>query len=127
MQGILDDEEIAQIRADVAEVACDLPCVIQRSTGTPEPQGGETLTWTTVSPDGLLAGMASPTGAQLQSFTNFGFLDGIKSAWQVNFPYGTDVRKGDHLLIDGETLDVVTEVSPQSYAALTTVVAVRAK
>lgn len=112
--------ELAQIQADAAAAACDQACVIKRSSRTPEPQGGATLTWNVISPEDLLAGMAQPTAGQLQ---NYGYLVGSLAAWQVKLPIGTNVQEKDQLFIAGQTLSVVKDLTPRSYAALITVLA----
>lgn len=115
--------ELAQIQTDAAALL-DKSCVIQRATRTPEPQGGATLVWNTISLPGLLVGMSQPTAGQLQ---NFGYLVGSLAAWQVKLPLGTDVLEQDHLLIAGDTLEVVKDLTPRSYAALITVLATEVK
>lgn len=120
----LSASELAEIQADTAAAACDKACTIQRATRTPEPQGGATLTWNTTSPADLLVGMAEPTAGQL---TNYGYLVGSLAAWQIKLPIGTDIKENDHLIIEGETLEVVKDLTPRSYPALITVLATELK
>lgn len=125
---MLSAAELASIRADAANAALDLPCVIQRKTLTRDGAGQATSVWNTVSPDGLLAGMTEPTGGQLQ---NYNYLIEDLATWQVKLPYGTDVQAQDHLLITGQlgqqTLVCQVVLEPRSYAALLTVIASEAK
>jgi hypothetical protein len=116
--------ELALMRADVTNAVCDQSCVIQRASRTINAQGGASVTWSTISPDGLLVGMAEPTAGQLQ---NYGYLVASLAAWRVQFSYGTDVMHGDRLLINGQTLTVQVDLSPQSYNTLTTVLATEVK
>lgn len=110
--------EMAQIRSDASNAACDLSCQIQRATRASDAQGGGSLTWTTIAT--VNAGMTSPTAGQLQ---NYGYIIGSLAAWRIQFTYGTDVQHGDRLVIGGKTLQVQVDLSPQSYNALVTVLA----
>jgi hypothetical protein len=110
--------ELAQIRADVAAIALDLDCTIQRATTAKDAWGTETENWATVA--SLKAGMKSPTPATLEAYA---YRIGAKLAWQVNFAYGTDVREQDHLVIGSDTMVVQAILSQQSYSSLTTVLA----
>jgi len=116
----VSDAELASIRAEAASAACDTPCTIQRSTITKDAWGSETQTYNTISPSGMLAGMKPPTAGQL---ANYDFLIGSLEAFQVQFPYGTDVQREDHLIIGGVTLVAQADLSPQSYNALVTFLA----
>lgn len=117
--------ELASIQADASAAACDKACVIQRATSyTLDTQGGKQPNYTAISPDDLLAGMAEPTAGQL---TNYGYIIGSKAAWQIKLPVGTDVQENDHLIIAGQTLNVVKILSPRSYQALITLLAAEVK
>jgi hypothetical protein len=118
MPGLLSDSELASIRSDVAAAACDTPCTIQRKTATKDAFGTETETWATIA--SVNVGMRQPSAGQL---ANYAFLIGSLAAWQVNMPVGTDVKHQDHLIIGGVTMVVQVDLSPQSYNALTTVLA----
>jgi hypothetical protein len=111
--------EMALMRSDVAAIALDLDCVIQRKTATSDAWGTETEVWATVAT--LKAGMKSPTPAMLDLYAE---QLGTKLAWQVNFTWGTDVRIQDHLIIGADTMIVQAILSQQSYGALTTCLAV---
>lgn len=110
--------EMARIRADVAAIALDLDCIIQRATKTPDAWGTETETWATVAT--LKSGMKSPTPSMLDLYAE---QLGAKLAWQVNFTWGTDVRIQDRLTIGTDTMIVQAILSQQSYSTLTTVLA----
>ena len=117
MAGILSAAELAQLQADVAAVACDQSCQIQRSSvsyGT----GGATVTWPTKYT--VNAGMAQP---QAGSFATQEYHLGDKAAWMVRFPVGTDVQENDRLVIAGRTLSVNKLLIPRSYPALVSVLA----
>ncbi len=64
--------------------------------------------------------MSQPTASQLQ---NFDYLIGSMAVWQVKLPIGTPVEELDHLIIAGQTLEVVKDLTPRSYPALITVLA----
>lgn len=121
---MLDQSELAQIQADAAAVACDLPCLIERSQNTLG-AGGYTTAWTVVSPTGLKVGMTEPTGGQL---ANYEYMVGDLATWHIHAPFGTDVQELDRLVITGkdgtvQTLSVVKRLTPKSYPALTSVLA----
>jgi hypothetical protein len=117
---MLDAAELAELQADAAYVACDKPCVIQRKTKTQDGLLSETEVWTTISPDGLLAGMSQPSGTQLQ---NFDYKIGSLKAYQVKLPVGTDVREQDLLFIENQRLVVQVDLTPRSYPVLLTLLA----
>lgn len=107
--------ELTQIRADVALVVCDSACQVQRKTVTPDGMGQGSESYSTIAT--TTAGMRSPSATHLQ---NYDYLIGALATWEVQLPYGTDVRVQDHLIIGGQTLVVQADLSPQSYNALTT-------
>lgn len=111
--------EMSSIRAS-ANSLLSLPAVIQRKTMTSDTMGQETEVWATVSSPGLLVGMRQPGPAEL---SNYDFLVGSLSAWQVHFPNGTDVRHQDRLLISGLTMVVQVILQPRSYSAYADVLA----
>lgn len=116
--------EMAQLRADVAAIALDLDCTIQRATASKDAWGTETEVFNTISPSDLKAGMRSPKPATLDVYAS---RIGAKLAWEVDFPYGTDVQEQDHLLIGSETMVVQAILSQQSYSTLTTCLATETK
>lgn len=119
---MISASEMAQIRADVANVACDLPCTVQRKTTTNDGMGGTSETWATVAT--CKAAMKQPTVGQLQ---NYDYLIGDLATWVVQVPFGTGVQRLDHLLISGETLVVQVELTPRSYSAMDTYLATEIK
>lgn len=114
--------ELASIRADTENATLDLSCEIQRRTLTSDGMGTQTESWHTQ--ETVQCGLSQPTAGQL---TNYAFLIGSLSAWQVKLPVGTDVRYNDHLIISGQTLTVQVVLNPRSYAALLTVLASEVK
>jgi hypothetical protein len=110
-------QELAQIQADAASIL-DKNCTIKRKTKTPDGSGSNSESWSTIAT--VNAGMSQPTAGQL---SNYDFLIGSLSAWQVKFPVGTDIRVQDHLIINGQTLVVQVILDPKSYQALRTVLA----
>jgi hypothetical protein len=112
--------EMARIRSDVAAIALDLDCVIQRPTRTKDAWGSETGEPVTISPVGLKAGMRSPKATTLEAYAD---RIGAKLAWEVDLPYGTSVQEQDHVIIGADTMVVQAELTQQSYPTLTTVLA----
>lgn len=119
--------EIASIQADTVSATCDKTCVIKRaSLNTPDAYGSPTKpSYTTV--ETTVAGVAEPTGGQL---SNYDYLIGSLKAYQVKLPINnpttgllTNVQEQDHLIIEGETLEVHVLLKPRSYEALRTVIA----
>jgi hypothetical protein len=112
--------ELAAIRSDVAALALDLSCEIQRKTITKDQYGTQTEIWNTISPDNLKVGMTEPSAGQLQ---NYEYVIGSLETWRVQLPYTTDVQLQDHLIVGGKTLTIQVDLTPKSYAALLTVLA----
>lgn len=119
---MISPQEMAQIRADVANVACDLSCTVQRKTVISDGMGGKSETWATVTT--CKAAMKQPTVGMLQ---NYDFLIGDLATWLVQVPFGTGVQRLDHLIINGETLVVQVELTPRSYSVMDTYLATEIK
>lgn len=126
-------DELALIQGDAVAATCDKACVITRTPlntpdayGSPsKPSSGYSTVETTV------AGLSEPSAGQLQ---NYDFVIGSLAAWQVKLPINnpttglpTNVQHQDHLLIDGQTLEVHVILDPRSYASLLTVLAAEVK
>jgi len=115
--------ELTQIRADVAAIALDLDCTIERPVKNLDAWGSEAEpSITTVAT--VKAGMKSPKPATLEAYAD---KIGAKLAWEINFPYGTDARELDHLLIGTDEMVVQAELTQQSYPVFTTVLATETK
>lgn len=111
--------ELARIQADTAAAALDKSCVIQRATvPVKDGYGSETLPYVTIAT--VNAGMHQPNGTHL---ANYDYLIGSLATWEVKFAIGTDVQHQDHLVIEGQTLEVQVILTPRSYPALLTVLA----
>lgn len=110
--------ELAAIRAETAAAVLDLPCLIQRKTITRDSAGTATEIYATIAT--VNAGMTQPTAGQLQ---NYDYVIGSLASWQVQLPYGTDVKAQDHLVIGTDTLVVQVVLTPRSYSAVETVLA----
>src|SRR5690349_16845977 len=119
---VISAAELAQIQSDVASAALDKDCVIQRATTADDGYGSQTLTYSTIAT--VKAGMTQPSAGMLQ---NFAYKIQDLAAWQVKFSIGTDVQENDHLVIDGQTLEVHVILTPRSYAALLVVIAAELK
>lgn len=115
--------ELQQLQADIAAIALDQTCQIQRlPSSIPNSRGVPSGTYTTIAT--VQCGMKQPTGTHLQ---NYDYLIGGVAAWLVQFPIDTDVRAQDHLVISGQDLTVQIVLAPQSYAALISVLAAEKK
>lgn len=115
--------ELAQIQADVAAVALDKTCAISRpSSSTPNSRGVPDDSYSTIAT--VPAGMRQPTGTHL---ANYAYAIEALATWLVHFAVGTDVQKMDHLVIDGQTLEVQIILTPQSLPALLSVLATELK
>ena len=68
--------------------------------------------------------MRQPTAGELQ---NYAFEIADKAAWTVMMPIATDVTHGDHLVIEGQTLEVHILLNPRSYEVFHSVIAVEMK
>src|SRR5258708_4245780 len=113
---LLTAAELAQLQADFAAAVCDLSCQIQRWNIS-------TKTWPTQAT--VNCGMSEPTAGQL---TNYEYMIGDLATWHNRFPFGTDVRELDRLVISlangaTKTLSVVKLLQPRSYTALISVLA----
>ena len=122
--------ELASIQADAVAAVCDKTCQIYRdlTPTTPDKYGGSTSSPTNTANYTLMhttvAGMAQPTAGELQ---NYDYIIGDKAAWTVHLPVGTDVLERDHLVIEGQTLEVHILLTPQSYPALLSVLTAEIK
>lgn len=120
---MLDASELAQIQADAVAAACDKSADIYHKVTTKDSSGMAVDTWPTKNATSV-CGMRQPSGGELQ---NFDFLIGDKLAWTVMFPVGTAVLEQDHLIIEGQTLEVHVVLTPVSYSALTGVICAEIK
>lgn len=110
--------ELARIQSDHVAAACDKTCVIQRASTSKDAYGSESETYSTIAT--TVCGMSEPSPSQLQ---NYDFRIGALSAWQVKLPYGTAVQERDHLIIEGNTLEVHVLLDPHSVPGLLTALA----
>lgn len=103
--------ELAGMEATV-NTSLDTSCVIRRYTHVQDNWGSETDTSPTTQT--VMCTLAQPTAAQMQ---NYAYLIGSLATWRVRFPYGTDVKNGDRLVVDGmPEMIVQTLLGPHSYA-----------
>lgn len=115
--------ELALIQSDLVAAVCDKPCVISRATTkTPDGAGSYTPTFTTITT--TVAGVTMPTANDL---TNFAYEIEDKATFKVHLPYGTNVQALDHLLIEGQTLEVHILLDPHSVPGLLPILAVELK
>lgn len=119
----ISSAELASIRADIQSAAMDTQCQILRITGKTSDGGGTSRpVFTAIAT--VNAGITQPSATLLQ---NYDFKIASQSTWQIRLPYGTDVREGDHLLINGQELVVQVELDPRSYPGTTMVLAAEVK
>lgn len=111
--------EMLSIQNDIAAAACDKDCQIQRlPSNTPTNRGVPAGNYSTIAT--VKAAMTQPTSTHLE---NYAYAIEALATWLVKLPVGTDVKAGDHLVIDGQTLDVQVILDPHSYAGLLPVLA----
>src|SRR5215472_9715220 len=105
---IVSAAELASIQNDLASATCDQTCQIWRKALTKDAYGTATEAWTLITT--THAGIAEPSGTQLQ---NFDYLIGSLNAWRVHLPIGTNVLHQDHLVISGNTMVVQVLLAPR--------------
>ena len=120
---MLSAEQIACVQS-FAALVLDKTCVIQRLPAlTPNSRGvPDETSYTAIAT--VKASMRQPTGTHL---ANYAYAIEALATWLVRLPTGTDVRKLDHLIIEGETLEVQIVLTPQSYSSLLSVLATELK
>ena len=106
--------ELAKIQADTVAAVCDKSADIYHKTTTKDASGLMVDSWPTKAAT-VVCGMRQPSGGEL---ANFDFLIGDKIAWTVMFPVATLIVEQDHLIIEGQTLEVHVVLTPKSYPAL---------
>ena len=115
--------ELASIQSDLIAAVCDKACLIYRHTGEAnDPYGSQTPTYMLINT--TVAGMAQPSAGEL---ANYDYVIGDKAAWTVHLPINTDVTHQDHLVVEGQTLEVHILLTPKSYPGLTSVIAAEIK
>lgn len=113
---------MAAIQNDVVAVTCDKTCQIYRKTRTPDGLGGYTESYSLIKT--TVAGLAQPSAGEL---SNYDYVIADKAAWTVRMPIGTDVGVQDHLVIEGNTLEVHVLLNPKSFEAFHSVIATELK
>ena len=112
MPGLLSSAQLAAFRA-TAESALDIPgVVIQRATLADDGYGIHTPTWATVAT--VDASEAKPSAAIMQQYA--ARIANVTS-WTMRFPWGTDIRAGDQIIMpNGDTRLVQADLSDSSYS-----------
>ncbi len=112
--------EMTAIRTEALAIL-SIDCAIQRKTTAKDAWGSETETFATVvSVKVGIQVIMRHTPGDLLAYAD---LIGARTAWRVNFPYSTDVRLQDHLVVGTDTMVVQAILNQQSYSSLTTVLA----
>lgn len=106
--------ELASIQTEAVAAVCDKSAAIYHKTTTKDASGLMVDSWPTLAAT-VAAGMAEPSGNEL---ANFDFMIADKIAWKLHVPIGTDIREQDHILVEGQTLEVHVILTPRSYPAL---------
>lgn len=122
--------ELAAIQSEAVSAVCDKTCQIWRDLTpyTPDAYGSSsssrdnTVDYTLIAT--TVAGMSQPSAGELQ---NYDYLIGDKAAWTVHMPVGTDVTHRDHLVINGQVLEVHVLLNPKSYEVFHSVIAAEIK
>lgn len=115
--------ELALIQRDMVAAVCDKSCDIYHKVTTTDVYGTAIDTWPTKAAT-VVCGMRQPSAGEL---ANYDYEIGDKAAWTVVFPVATVVNHQDHLVIEGQTLEVHILLTPRSYPALLDVIAVEIK
>lgn len=115
--------ELASIQAEAVAAACDKSADIYHKVTTPDQYGTAVDTWPTKAAT-VVCGMRQPNAGEL---ANYDYEIGDKAAWTVVFPVNTVIYEQDHLVIEGQTLEVHILLTPRSYPALLDVIAVEIK
>lgn len=106
---MISSAELAAMQA-ASQSAMDLSIQVQRLTETKDAERNTIRSYATVAT--VAGNLAQPTAGQL---ANYGFAIADVAAWLVRLPVGTDVRIGDRLIANGQTLEVQVQLQPQSY------------
>jgi hypothetical protein len=116
--------ELAQLQTDLA-ANLDKTCQIYASSaGAADGYGSPALSYPQNPTATVQAGMRQPTANELQ---NYSYAIADKDAWVVRLPYGTSVKAQDHLVIEGNTLEVHILLNPHSVPGLLSVIAAQVK
>lgn len=115
-------DELLAIQSDAVDATCDKTCKIYRKTRTSDGMGSSTETWALI--ETTVAGLGEPTANELQ---NYDFEIGDKETAKVRLPIGTDAIAQDHLVIDGQTLEINILLNPKSYEIFHSVLATEIK
>jgi hypothetical protein len=118
---ILTDADMVPFRDLFANLACDKACTVKRPTLVNDGYGSQTETLTTIGTANTLVTKPKPSILQ-----NYAYLVASKATWQVEFPYGQDVKTKDQLTFTGssKTLIVQEVLEPESFSISTNVLAV---
>jgi len=115
-------DELVSIQSDAVSATCDKVCEIYRKTRTPDGMGSSTESYSHI--ETTVAGLAQPTAAEL---SNYDYEIADKAAWTVRLPVGTDVIAQDHLVIEGNVLEVHILLNPKSFEVFHSVIATELK
>ena len=115
--------ELAQLQKDMVAAVCDKSADIYHKVTTTDIYGTAVDTWPTKNAT-VVCGMRQPTAGEL---ANYDYEIGDKAAWTVEFPVATVTYEQDHLIIEGQTLEVHILLTPRSYPVLLDVIAVEIK
>lgn len=109
--------ELAALQATAATTMADT-CVVQRRSVTNDGFGSQSETWTTVAT--TTARLGVPSGSFM---ADLAAKQTDLASWQVDLPYGTDVRVADRLVLDSQTLTVQAVFSPETLTLVVRVLA----
>lgn len=118
---MLSTAELTALQA-VATSALDTTADIQRNTPAADGYGHQTASWAPIA-TGVRCGLAKPNAHTLAAYAG---LIGSLSVWLISLPYGTTVRVSptpDRIVTNGQTLQVVADLSISGYSTLVQVLA----
>jgi head-tail adaptor len=88
------------------------PCQILRATPTPDGWGGQTDTWTVVSPAGLLCRVAPSRRQDYEQVQEERLT--LANRYTIALPAGTDVTEKDRITALGNSYEIATVQAPRT-------------
>lgn len=124
MSNAVSVAELAQIQADAAAMVCDKPCTIWRDLtattsasadmyGSSTSSRSNTVNYSQIA--ATMCGLGEPSATHL---ANYDFEIASEESVLVHLPIGTNAQTRDHVVVEGQTIELHVILSPRSYPAL---------
>jgi hypothetical protein len=110
----LSDQELAEMRAVCTSAMPDM-ATVQRKAGVDDGMGGESVTWPDLGTSACEVVREPAPGIVLE-----GEQPQSVAYWGVRLPYGTDVRAGDRIVVNGAVYEVSDVDGPSSHGLAVT-------